>query len=241
MDNIVGRLQSLFPQQFDIIVGSLLGDARLECRSVGARAEITARLRIHHGDKQREYVRWKYEQLKEFVLTPPRQITWVNPKRGLTEISWYFHTRSLREFGILHQYFYERKKILPLYIEKLLSPQALAVWFMDDGSRTESGGTLSTHSFIKKDQKRILTFLKEKHEIIGSIVKDRTKWKISFNQLAFAKLVSVIQSFIVPSMIYKIAYPRNDFSDSNSEGAVPNRIANTSVKHFSEKCLKGIV
>ena len=106
----MGRLQSLFPQQFDIIVGSLLGDARLECRSVGARAPITARLRIHHGDKQREYVWWKYEQLKEFVVTPPKQITWVNPKRNLTEVSWYFHTRSIREFGILYQYFFFNKK-----------------------------------------------------------------------------------------------------------------------------------
>ena len=228
MDNIVGRLQSLFPQQFDIIVGSLLGDARLECRSVGARCEITARLRIHHGDKQKEYVCWKYEQLKEFVLTPPRQIIWVNPKRGLTEISWYFHTRSLRKFGILNQYFYDRKKILPLYIEKLLSPQALAVWFMDDGSKTTSGGTISTHSFIKEDQHRILDFLKEKYGIRASLVKDRAQWKISLSNLAFAQLVSIIQPFIVPSMTYKIAHPRNDLP-AFAGGAKGNTFANTSV------------
>ena len=210
MDNIVGRLQSLFPEQFDVIVGSLLGDARLECRSVGARSEITARLRIHHGEKQEEYVWWKYEQLKSFVKTPPKEVTWVNPKRDLTEISWYFHTRSIREFGILYQYFYDRAKILPLYIEDMLSPQVLAVWFMDDGARTDSGGTLSTHSFIKEDQKRILAFLKERHGIQVSIVKDRTKWKIALNHLAFAQLVSIIRPFIVPSMMYKIANPRND-------------------------------
>ena len=231
MDNIVGRLQSLFPQQFDIIVGSLLGDARLECRSVGARAPITARLRIHHGDRQREYVWWKYEQLKEFVVTPPRQITWVNPKRNLTEVSWYFHTRSIREFGVLHQYFYDRNKILPPYIEKMLSPQVLAVWFMDDGSKTASGGTLSTHSFIKEDQKRILAFFKEKHGIQVSIVKDRTKWKIAFNHLAFSQLVEIIKPFIISSMTYKVANPRNDLlvrqlADGRAKG---NTFANTSV------------
>ena len=231
MDNIVERLQSLFPQQFDIIVGSLLGDARLECRSVGARAPITARLRIHHGDKQREYVWWKYEQLKEFVVTPPKQITWVNPKRNLTEVSWYFHTRSIREFGILYQYFYDREKILPLYIEKMLSPQALAVWFMDDGSRTESGGTISTHSFIKDDQYRILAFLKEKYGIRVSVVKDRTQWKIALNQLAFAQLVSTIKPFIIPSMAYKIADPRNDLlvRQLANGGAEGNTFANMSV------------
>mgnify|MGYP001577113492 FL=1 len=86
----------------------------------------------------------------------------------------------------------------------------LAVWFMDDGARTDSGGTLSTHSFIKEDQKRILAFLKERHGIQVSIVKDRTKWKIALNHLAFAQLVSIIRPFIVPSMMYKIANPRND-------------------------------
>ena len=35
MDNIVGRLQSIFPyDQLQLIIGSLLGDARLECRSM---------------------------------------------------------------------------------------------------------------------------------------------------------------------------------------------------------------
>ena len=57
MDNIVGRLQSTFPShQLDVIIGSLLGDARLECRSKGIRVGLTARFRVHHGEKQKEYV-----------------------------------------------------------------------------------------------------------------------------------------------------------------------------------------
>ena len=55
MDNTVGRLQSLFPpHQFDVMIGSLLGDARLECRSKGLRYPISARLRIHQSEKQKE-------------------------------------------------------------------------------------------------------------------------------------------------------------------------------------------
>jgi hypothetical protein len=110
----------------------------------------------------------------------------------------------------------------------MLSPQALAVWFMDDGSRTESGGTLSTHSFIKADQHRILNFLKEKYGIHASIVKDRMKWKIAFNHLAFARLAEAIQPFMIPSMTYKIAHPRNDLL-AFASGARGNTFANTSV------------
>ena len=102
----MGRLQSAFPaHQLDVIVGSLLGDARLECRSKGIRASYTARFRVHHGYKQKEYVWWKYEILKNLVSSKPRKITWINRKRGLTEISWYFHTKSLKNFGIIHERF----------------------------------------------------------------------------------------------------------------------------------------
>ncbi|OGI91787.1 hypothetical protein A2933_02295 [Candidatus Nomurabacteria bacterium RIFCSPLOWO2_01_FULL_46_18] len=66
MDDIVGRLQSKFSShQIDVIIGSLLGDARLECRSKGIRASYTARFRVHHGEKQKDYVIWKYQMLKD--------------------------------------------------------------------------------------------------------------------------------------------------------------------------------
>jgi len=68
MGNTVGRLQSLFSShQFDVIIGSLLGDARLECRSIGKRSPIAARFRVHQGEKQKEYVFWKYEILQNLV------------------------------------------------------------------------------------------------------------------------------------------------------------------------------
>ncbi len=138
MANIVGRLQTLFPShQLDVIIGSLLGDARLECRSIGLRNPVTARLRLHHGEKQKEYVFWKYEMLQDLVLKGPREISWVNPKRDLYEISWYFHTKSSEALGMIHSCFYKNGvKILPEEIFDLFTPQMMAVWFMDDGSNT---------------------------------------------------------------------------------------------------------
>ncbi len=211
MDNTVGRLQSLFPShQLDVIVGSLLGDARLECRSVGARSPITARFRVHHGFKQKAYVLWKYEILKSFVLKEPAEITWDNPKRELHEVSWYFHTRSLREFGILHRYFYDGKKILPKNIFDLLNPRAIAVWYMDDGSYNGNNITLNTQSFPKEEQARIVGFLKEKLGISATIVKEYTHWKIAIGTRYFRKFISVVEPHIIPSMTYKIGNPRND-------------------------------
>jgi hypothetical protein len=107
MDNIVGRLQSLFPpHQLDVLIGSLLGDGRLECRSAGLRQPKTARFRAHHGYKQSKYVAWKYDVLRDVTSAPTRRITRYDKKRNVFETSYYFHTKSIQNLGFLHDYFY---------------------------------------------------------------------------------------------------------------------------------------
>lgn len=219
MDNIVGRLQSLFPpHQLDVIIGSLLGDARLECRSIGIRYPITARFRVHHGEKQKEYVFWKYEILKNFVSQKPQEIIWDNPKRNLHEVSWYFHTRSFQNFWIMYNFFYQGGlKIFPKNIEHFINPRVLAVWFMDDGSNNGRNFTINTHSFSLEEQKRIIQFFKIKLGIVAKIVKDRTKFKIALGKGEYQKFSSIIQPYIVPIMNYKIVNPRNDFALKRQE------------------------
>ncbi len=213
MDNIVGRLQScLSSNQIDVVIGSLLGDARLECRSIGKRHAITARLRIHHSEKQKEYVFWKYETFKNLVSEGPRRIkVWHDPKRNRDHYSWYFHTRSTEEFGELYHYFYRSGiKILPDSVFDFITPRALAVWFMDDGSNTKESFTMNTHCFSKDEQEKIITFLTERHSIPATMVKDRSKYKIAIGRFGYEAFTRIIEPFIISSMIYKIDNPRND-------------------------------
>ena len=221
MDNTVGRLQSLFPShQFDVLIGSLLGDARLECRSIGKRQPITARLRMHHSDKQKDYVFWKYEIFKNIVDCPPRKImVWHDKERNKKHYSYYFHTKTLENLGLLWQYFYQGKtKILPESVFKLITPRALAVWFMDDGSNTWSSYTINTHCFSKEEQGKIINFLKEKYNLSAKLVRDRSRYKIALGRNECQKLNNIIEPYIIPTMIYKIVNPRNDFAKFNLAG-----------------------
>jgi len=215
MGNIVGRLQSLFsPEQIDVVIGSLLGDARLECRSVGIRYPITARLRIHQSDKQKEYVFWKYEFLKDFVREGPKRVkTWHDPKRAKDHYSWYFHTKSLEELGLLHKYFYQNGiKIFPKDISEFITPRMLAVWFMDDGANTSRSFTLNTHCFSSEEQRCIVKLLKDRFFVETTIVKDRSKLKIRIGRSDYEKFTGIVQPFIISSMTYKIVNPRNDLA-----------------------------
>lgn len=216
MDNTVGRLQFLFPQyQFDVILGTLLGDGRLECRSKGIRVfPLTARLRVHQGEKQKDYVFWRYRIFRNFVLRRPRKImAGYDKKRNHYHYSWYFHTKTSEDFGLFHEYFYKDGiKIIPNDVFQFITPRAIAVWFMDDGSNTQKSFTLNTQCFSLQEQEMFIKFFKKFYNISASIIKDRKQTKIRIGRNDFEKFIKIIQPFIIPSMLYKIANPRNDFS-----------------------------
>ena len=219
MDNIVGRLQSLIPHnQLQLIMGSMMGDARLECRSKGIRAKYTARLRIHQSDKQKDYVFWKYQNLKDLVSKGPRFTkVWHDSRRNKDHYSWYFHTQSNEILGMIHRLFYQNKtKVVPLDLLKIIDPFGLAIWYMDDGSNNGSNITLNTHCFSNKEQKMIQDLFKNKFGIYTTIVKDRKKFKISISNSECPKLMNIVQEYIIPSMNYKIYNPRNDLISSRS-------------------------
>ncbi len=213
MDNIVGRLKSLYLyDQFQLILGSLMGDARLECRSKSIRADHTARLRIHQSDRQRNYVDWKYEILKNFVSRGPRFTkVWHDTQRDKDHFSWYFHTRSDQNFGLIHKLFYKNGvKIVPIDLLDLLEPLGLAVWYMDDGSNNSGRITLNTHNFSVEEQKILQDLLLRKFNIATTMVKDRTKYKIAIGTHEFDKFINIVKPFVIDSMSYKIYSPRND-------------------------------
>jgi hypothetical protein len=102
------------PVQVQVILGSLLGDGRLE-GSDGER-----RLRITHHSDRAEYVWWKYERLGIFAAHPP-------VRRGeLLE----FHTIAHPVFDDLAPLFIgdDRRRV-----RELLAPLGLAVWMTDVG------------------------------------------------------------------------------------------------------------
>jgi len=215
MDNIVGRLKSLFPHdQLQLILGSLMGDARLECRSKSIRAKHTARLRIHQADKQKDYVFWKYEKLKNLIIKGPRFTkVWHDPKRNKDHYSWYFHTQSSEALGLIHKLFYQNKtKIVPRGVINLIDSLGLAIWYMDDGSNNGNGITLNTHSFTIEEQKLLQSLLLSKFHVATTLVKDRSKFKIAIGSYEYQKFMDIVRPHVIESMNYKISSPRNDLA-----------------------------
>jgi|AntAceMinimDraft_16_1070373.scaffolds.fasta_scaffold16544_1 recombination protein RecA len=207
MGNIVGRQIYISSFQREVIDGTILGDGRIECRSKGIRVfPKTARIRIHQGESQKDYLYWKYQILRDFVSQKPKRIICGKNHQGdKNYYSWYFHTITIEFFGELYQQFYlNGYKIVPKDISHILTPLSLAVWYMDDGCFSQGTAILNTQNFSFNEQKILQKSLKEKFNLKVTINKDRNRWRLRIKKEDFSRFSSLIKDYIIPSMRYKI-------------------------------------
>ena len=90
-----------------IVLGCVLGDGYITKSGC---------LQIEQSAKQKDYIEWKYEQLKSIVSSEPKKITRYDKRTQRTYSSYRFYTRALfkelrREFSPLE------KKSIPSTIQ----------------------------------------------------------------------------------------------------------------------------
>lgn len=191
MDNTAG---SLSQTQKSVIIGSILGDGYLRI----IKGRQNAFLEINHSLKQRAYVDWKYNLLKDIVKSPPR-LRVSNNNRS----AYRFYTRQHDELTLLFHYFYRQGiKIIPDKFR--ITPLTLAVWFMDDGSKCRSSDIyLNTQQFDDESQGNIIASLKD-IGLTARLNKDAKYKRVRFIKSCLPQLVDLVEPYIIPSMRYKI-------------------------------------
>ena len=190
--------------QRQVLVGTLLGDGCLETRNRGR----TYRLKIEHSILQKDYVDWKYQVFKNFTLSEPR--IHKRGSYGSVRENYCFSTvshGSLRFYG--QQFYQNNKKVMPVMISKILTPLALAVWFMDDGSiKSKQHRALVIHSqsFNKKDLEKIIEVLDKKYKIKSVLRKrkDGNGHVLYLLSETINTFVDLVKEYILPSMKYKL-------------------------------------
>lgn len=191
----------LTDRQKDILVGSLLGDGRLECRSKSG----TARLRVHHADSQSDLVDWKYQNFRDLVVCAPWSTDWLDKRFQRMYRSWFFHTVTTELFKPSLTRFYPfGKKIIPTDIVQDLTPLTVAVWIMDDGCLSNNSLILNTQSFVFEEQRLLLEAMKQRYQISGLINRDRSNYRLRFSRTETIKLSRVVRPHIIESLQSKI-------------------------------------
>ena len=177
---------SLTQEQKSLIIGTILGDGYL--RIVPRRKN--AFLEVNHSANQKDYVDWKYSVLQSIVKSEPK----LRNGNGL-RVACRFYTRCLPEITDLFKDFYkDGKKIIPHNLE--INPFSLAVWYMDDGSRSGGSIYLNTQQFLIEDQKKLQKLLLSQFNIDSNLNKDKEYMRIRIKTADAQKFCNIIRQFV---------------------------------------------
>jgi len=200
-------LQRLSDFQWEVILGGLMGDGSLS-RSQGFQA---ARYRFGHCAKQAAYCDWKGSLFANIGVCRS-----VRACDGVVS----YDMTPLAELAELRQAVYlDGKKVLSEDYLKQLTPLALAIWYMDDGSfsnrskglqeMTKEGSgrsTICVEAMEPTTRTRLVAYLADTWGLNAKLVSSGARQKpvLVFAKDETAKLHALIAPFVHPSMQDKL-------------------------------------
>jgi len=192
-----------------IIMGSTLGDTHLEKRNKG----IGTRIIFEQSNKNVEYLMWFHNYLasRGYCSNQLPKLNIRIKKKGEVFYSYRKNSYTYSNFNWIHEMFYKSVdnkfiKIVPMNIEKYLTPLALAIWFMDDGSNLGKGARIATNCFTYEEVCFLCEVLKRKYNLTATPNKcGKKKGFIIYIHVSSMFLFSkLIKPYMLPSLYYKL-------------------------------------
>jgi recombination protein RecA len=193
----------LSEQQRQLVLGGLMGDGSASPKPVHeAGVTMKSRFRFGHGPKQDAYATWKAEILEGVPLTISR-----HSKGGLM-----VETTPLVELDELREAVYVAgKKVFSWDYLKELTPFALAVWYMDDGSfavRRKDGSAgrsdIVVEAMEASSRRRLEALLRDEHGLSVKLQQRGGKAVLVFDRDGTEALHALIAPYVPASMDYKL-------------------------------------
>jgi hypothetical protein len=186
-------------RQVELLYGTLLGDSTLSSRS-----ESTARISWSHCIKQKPYSDYKRQLFGDAISSESYDDNVKATKvQGKT-------TYQLKH--IFDKFYPNGKKVVPLDVDKYLTPEAIALWYMDDGSftrykenRNSIVCNIHAYAFIEEDIDRLINVFSIKYKIEARKIYDtkRNGYMIRISRLEALKFIALVAPYVIESMKYK--------------------------------------
>jgi recombination protein RecA len=195
-------------QQWQVVLGSLMGDGNLSPNRAGRSG---VRFRLGHGAKQAAYLDWKVSLLGNITSS----------RRTDTRGAVFADFTPLPELDELHRAVYlgDGKKHLSEEYLKALTPLALAIWYMDDGGftvrsaglqeRTRGGSgrvEICVEAMAEGSRQRLAAYLRDTHglEVALTSAGARQMAVLRFTTAASARFQELVAPYVHASMQYKL-------------------------------------
>ena len=192
-------------RQRAILAGTILGDGFVQ--QTGSK---NARLRLEHGEKQKEYLSWKGQQFPRLFNGAPQHLKRVHPQTKKTYTYWRWQSNATPLLGIWRTQFYPggKKRIPENLAEYVSDPLALAVWYMDDGYYSPE----QKHSFLylgrvsRDEAEYAAEAIRQNFDLVPRIYDKKNKgYALFFPVAETKKLHALIAPEILPSFAYKLS------------------------------------
>ena len=195
-----------------VLTGHLLGDCH------GEKRNQSSRFHLHMSSKNAEYIFWYHKFFADRGYCSPLKPV-VKTQIGKGNRVYYsikFRTFSFKSLNTLYDSFYDKErmrikkkekaqsyKIVPLDIETLLTPKALAVWIMDDGGKSGSGLKISTERYSLEENISLQKAIKKVCLFEPSIQRHKEQYVLYFNKDVLPSLFLFLKKDLLECMYYK--------------------------------------
>lgn len=182
--------------ELDVLIGGLLGDSWIGHTKKSKNSCGSFTHKIEHKD----YVYYKYNLLNR-LCSAPRIYNKFDKRTNRKYQQCFCKIATNPLLNDIHSRFYiNGNKVVDEIYLKELSPLAIAIWFMDDGSKTAYGYKISTDCFELIDVKKLVNWLKS-FEINCTINSEKAICIRANSRLRFTNL---IKQFVPFCMEYKL-------------------------------------
>jgi recombination protein RecA len=205
---MVAEPRKLSDQQWQVVLGSLMGDGSLSPNRRGRRG---VRFYMGHGAEQHEYLDWKVSLLGNIGVS----------RRENAQGAVFADFTPLPELAELHDtvYLLPGRKTLTEEYFKALTPLSLAIWFMDDGSFTlrskglqqrTAGGSgrvqFCIEAMSEGTRDRLVDYLSDNYGLDVSWRRAGAAQQavLTFTTESSKKFLELVAPYVHPSMDYKL-------------------------------------
>lgn len=193
-----------------LLIGMAIGDGYIRLQQSGRGC-----LQITQCEAQEEYVEHKRDLIHSIIGGRKPKIT----RSKYTEFTYFRFTKTHRYFRVIHRWLYPggKKKLTRKLLDKL-NAQAIAIWYMDDGSLKALKQNGKIHAFNiriatcfkeKEEAQMVIDYFYEVWDIKFRHMKDKDYHSIRCGTREARKFIKIVEPYMIPCMKYKITMNRD--------------------------------
>ena len=200
-------IDNMTQEEKSLIIALIIGDGHID---------NTGRISINHCEKQKEYLQFKADLIYSIIGGKP--ITLHKTKAYIKGKEYHGYSirkcckKKLIQFRQL-MYPNGRKEITREILEQL-TPQGIAIWYMDDGSLTperDKSGNIKAYklgiaTYLSKEENQvIIDYFKEKCNLEFHSHKDGSQYRLRMGTKEARKFLQLVRPYVnIDCMKYKV-------------------------------------